>query len=154
MKLAGFVGIVAGSRARTAWVFPLPDAPGCVDYAICEAAETLDAILRERRAGDKRNNVKEHDARREWGQCGYMIASGLMQTDYDVTDYRMVQIEGTIYDVLHALAIEAMSADTSLVDALAEWYGYCQWQEWDADALLRETCAEFERKHLGGVSGV
>ena len=50
---------------------------------------------------------------------------------------------------LHALAIEAMSADTSLVDALAEWYGYCQWQEWDADALLRETCAEFERKHLG-----
>ncbi len=149
MKLAGFVGIVAGSRARTAGVFPLPDAPGCVDYAICEAAETLDAILRERRAGDKRNNVKEHDARREWGQCGYMICSGLMQTDYPLTDYRMAGIEGTIYDVLQALAIEAMSADTSLVDALAEWHGYCQWQEWDADALLRETCAEFERKHLG-----
>lgn len=149
MKLAELVGIVAGSRARTAGVFPLPDTPGCVDYAICEAAETLDAILRQRRNGDKRNNERQVNERIEWGQCGYMIASGLMQTDYDLEDFHMAGGGGTIYDVLDCLVIEAMHAQSTLVDALAEWVSYCKWQEWDAADLLRETCADFERKHLG-----
>lgn len=147
MNIAGLVGIVAGSRARTSLVFPLPDVPGCVDYAICEAGETLDAILRKRRNGDKRNNERQINERVEWGQCGYMIASGLMQTEYDLHGY--ASDGATIYDVLHWLAQEAVEMDGSLVDAMIEWCAYCDWCDWNEDELLRETCAEFERKHLG-----
>lgn len=146
MKLAELVGIVAGSRARTADVFPLPDAPDCVDYAICEAAETLDAILREKRKGDKRNNDRQVNSRLEWGQCGYMIASGLMQTDYNF--YVWEDEQSTIYHVLHWLAQEAVEGDESLVSAMASWSVYCQWCGWAPAELLRETCANFERKHL------
>jgi len=146
MNLTELVGIVAGSRARTNLVFPLPDVPGCVDYAICEAAECLDAILRQRRNGDKRNNVKDHDARREWGQCGYMICSGLMQTDYDLQGY--ASDGGTIYDVLHWLAQEAVEMDGSLIDAMINWVIVCQFEDWNPAQLLRDTCADFERKHV------
>jgi len=146
MNLAEYVGIVAGSRARTAHVFPLPDVPGCVDYAICEAGETIDAILRERRRNDKRNNERQVNSRIEWGQCGYMIASGLMQTEYDLHTYAHEQY--TLYQVLFFLALEAVEMDGSLVDAMAAWVVYCQWCEWNPAELLRDTCADFERKHL------
>jgi hypothetical protein len=112
-------------------VFPLPDAPGCVDYAIYEAAETLDAILRDKRTGDKRNNDKQPNARREWGQCGYMIASGIMQTDYEL--FGIGFPNGTLYDVLHYLTQEALDMDGSLVEAFQEWAAYCDYEGWDAE---------------------
>lgn len=162
MNLTELVGIVANSRARTAHVFPLPDVPGCVDYAITESGEFLkqvyvdlaivhathhlDAKTRARRIGDKRNNAKSIDARKEWGQCGYMIASGLMQTEYDLHTYAHEQY--TLYQVLFFLALEAVEMDGSLVDAMAAWVVHSQWCEWNPAELLRDTCADFERKHL------
>jgi hypothetical protein len=150
MNIAELVGIVAGSRARTNLAFPLPDVSGCVDYAICEAAEAIDARLRQKRNGDKRNNERQVNERIEWGQCGYMIASGLMQTDYELQGY--VSDGGTVYDVLHWLAQEAVEADSSLVDAMIDWVIVCQFEEWEPAQLLRDTCAEFERKHIGEVA--
>ena len=84
--LADLVEIVRASRERTDSVFPLPDVGSCIDYAITEAGEYLDAILRDKRNGDKRNNSKDHDARKEWGQCGYMICSAIIQTNTDHLD--------------------------------------------------------------------
>lgn len=146
VDVAMLVGIVSNSRARTNLVFPLPDTPGCVDYAICEAAEYIDARLRRLRIGDKRNNERQVNARVEWGQCGYMIASGLMQTDYDLQGY--ASDGGTVYDVLHWLAQEAVEMDGSLVDAMIDWGIYCKFEGWEPAQLLRDTCADFERKHI------
>lgn len=146
MDVVQLVRIVSNSRARTNLVFPLPDVSGCVDYAITEAAEYLDAKIRTRRNGDKRNNERNINERIEWGQCGYMIASGLMQTDYDLQGY--ASDGGTIYDVLHWLAQEAVEMDGSLIDAMINWVIVCQFEDWNPAQLLRDTCADFERKHV------
>lgn len=79
---AELVHLVEMSRAITRDVFPLPNFEDCIDYAICESAEYLDARLRIRRTEDKRNHRRTADPRAEWGQCGYMIASALMQCEY------------------------------------------------------------------------
>jgi len=147
MNLHGLVSIVQESRDLTALAFPLPDVAGCVDYAITEAGEYLDAILREKRNGDKRNNVKDSDIRKEWGQCGYMIASAMMQEDNrpdDVADGRP-----SIYAVLQWLCYYRMSGDISwLESALFDWATVCDANGWDATELIAETCNAFERKHL------
>lgn len=148
MDLMWCVEMVEESRDRTAETFPLPSVFDCIDYAICEAAEMLDALLRSRRTGDKRNNERQVDARAEWGQCGYMIASALIQTNYEPHTYYDEYADGqmVVYDCIHWLAREQMERDASLVDAMGCWVFYCQSQGWDAKKLLRETCAEFERK--------
>ena len=47
------------SRNRTAGAFPFPELRPCIDYAICEfAGELRDAMLRDERTGDRRNNDK------------------------------------------------------------------------------------------------
>ena len=149
MDLSNLVSIVRESRSTTAMVFPLPDVAGCIDYAITEAGETLDAMLREKRIGDKRNNVKESDVRREWGQCGYMIASAMFQID----GCSMItpNVGGTVYTVLVALCSYRMSPFGTiewLTDALGDWKSICDDNGWTAAELMAETCTAFERKHL------
>jgi hypothetical protein len=149
MDLSNLVQIVRESRSMTAMVFPLPDVGGCVDYAITEAGEYLDAILREKRTGDKRNNSKQSDVRKEWGQCGYMIASAMIQID----GCKMItpNMGGSIYTVLVALCSYRMSPSGAvewLTDALIDWESICDVNAWDAAELMAETCNAFERKHL------
>ncbi len=149
MNLHGLVSIVQESRDLTALAFPLPDVAGCVDYAITEAGEYLDAILRAKRTGDKRNNVKDSDERKEWGQCGYMIASAMiqipdceMESDCDYSD---------IYSVLQRLCNERQFTSVfgwNLADALAIWHTVCHTNGWNATDLLIDTCTAFEYKHL------
>ncbi len=149
MNLHGLVSIVQESRDLTALAFPLPDVAGCVDYAITEAGEYLDAILRAKRTGDKRNNVKDSDERREWGQCGYMIASAMiqipnceMESDCDDSD---------IYSALQWLcAFQQHPSEIAwqLADSLETWKAVCDANGWDAAELMAETCTAFERKHL------
>ena len=67
------------SRERTAATFPFPSALDCIRYAVTELAEYDDALLRQERAGDKRNHDKAHDPRSELGQCGYMLLSEALQ---------------------------------------------------------------------------
>ena len=149
MNLSNLVQIVRESRSMTAMVFPLPDVDGCVDYAITEAGETLDAMLREKRTGDKRNNVKASDVRREWGQCGYMIASAMIQIDG--CEMESDNSMSYIYSVLELLCAFRMSPSEiawHLADALEIWQSFCHVNAWDAAELMAETCNAFERKHL------
>ena len=67
------------SRERTAATFPLPNVLDCIRYAITELAEYEDALLRQERASDKRNNDKQHDPRSELGQALYMLLSAAVQ---------------------------------------------------------------------------
>lgn len=154
MNLKLLVDEVQESRARMAGVFPLPVASDCIDYAITEAAEYLDALLRERRAGDKRNNDKAHDARKELGQCGYMICSAVMQTDtsrLDEIDWETQPFAFvSIYDVLETLCdVQSPPSDYLEIDALDIWHAFAEHCGWNPAELIRETCADFERKHLG-----
>ena len=145
--LRRLVEIVRESRRRTSDVFPLPDIEGCIDYAITEAAEHLDAILRDNRLGDKRNRDKAHDARREWGQCGYMILSALIQMPPEAMNISYTGDE-SVYDMLLWLCLYQTADDeTALPDALQVYVNLCNATGWDDLALMRETCAAFERKH-------
>jgi hypothetical protein len=161
MNLAELIEIVLKSRRKTAGVFPLPDVDSCIDYAITEAGEYLDALLRERRRRDLRNNEKDHDARREWGQCGYMIASAIIQHDdakrWDA-DCWIAEREPAFvgfYDVMLALCGARMLGDNSGIDeleALDYWHAFAVRCGWNPADLLSETCADFERKHLRAPS--
>lgn len=147
MDLSNLASIVKESRNLTALVFPLPDVAGCVDYAITEAGETLDAILREKRTGDKRNNVKDGDERREWGQCGYMIASAMIQIPNCPMETAIAG--GTVYTVLQDLcSYRQLPGADWLTYALADWAFACNANAWDSAELMAETCTAFERKHL------
>ncbi len=151
------VEIVRESRELTEGVLPLPDVDGCIDYAITESGgEHLDALLRERRTGDKRNNDKAHDARSEWGQTGYMIASAIIQTDtsyLDSIDWQpyITMVEGNLYVVIARLCdirVGLSVGDNPLIDAFDQWHAYALKCGYNPPDLLRETCAAFEAKHL------
>jgi len=147
VNLHGLVSIVQESRDLTALVFPLPDVAGCVDYAITEAGEYLDAVLRAKRTGDKRNHDKDSDERREWGQCGYMIASAMIQ----IPDFPMEtpNVGGSVYTILQDLCSYRQSPGADwLTYALADWAFACNANGWNATDLLIDTCTAFEYKHL------
>lgn len=156
--LYDYVAIVQESRWRTDGVFPLPDVNSCIDYAITEAGEYLDAVLREKRDTDKRNNDKEHSTRKEWGQCGYMIASAIIQIDthhLDDLDWQpyIDTDEGDVYIVIARLCeiqtgYALLGSDNPTVDALDQWHAFAVKCGWNPAELLRETCAAFEAKHL------
>lgn len=148
MNLGHLVHIVKESRDLTAMVFPLPDVAGCVDYAITEAGEYLDAIKREERTGDKRNNDKAHDKRHEWGQCGYMIASAVMQiSDFPMKGWLGEKI--SVYSVMGYLCSYRTSpALYWLTSALCDWATVCETNGWKPADLLADTCTAFEQKHL------
>ena len=157
MTLKTLVDIVQKSRQRTAAYFPLPDIKSCIDYAITESAEHLDAVLREKRNGDKRNNAKEHNARKEWGQCGYMVASAIIQdmptelSTVDIWDCNMWSSDKNVYAVLVILAnIQSgeFYTDYRYIDALDVWHSVSHALGYDSAELLRETCAAFEAKHI------
>lgn len=151
--LYDLVEIVRESRERTAGVFPLPDVPSCIDYAITEAGEYLDAILREKRAGDKRNNGKDHDARKELGQAAYMVCSAMIQIDDDA-DLESLCQENTIYDMMVWLCFLRTGDDgVAHIDALKVYVNLCMAWGWNPADLLRETCAAFEAKHLPAPRG-
>lgn len=149
------------SRERTAATFPLPSVLDCIRYAITELAEYDDALLRQERTNDKRNNDKAHDARSELGQCGYMLLSALLQLPgpfYCGTKYnRDGVLHGTYYfALLHGLTRAATHAmyPASMGDAVS--YLHQSWGElvrladvhgWPVDALIDDACAAFERKH-------
>jgi hypothetical protein len=154
-NLQELVEIVRASRERTNGVFPLPDVDSCIDYAITEAGEYLDAVLREQRNGDKRNNDKQHNPRKEWGQCGYMIASAIMQMpefdDYDSGDWIPLERPelNSVYTLLILLCeIKEVFTNRAEVDALDIWHAFTVQCGWNPADLLTETCADFERKHL------
>jgi hypothetical protein len=157
-NLKELVEIVRASRERTAEYFPLPDIKACIDYAITEAAEHLDAVLREKRNGDKRNNAKEHDARKEWGQCGYMVASAIIQdTDnrfvdedwfWDFTAWPGCENVYTLLVYMAGIQAGLSKHDFRYINTLDKWDAASRDLGYDSAELLRETCAAFEAKHI------
>ena len=73
--LAELVEIVRQSRERTEGVFPLPPTWDSVDYAITEIGETIDAQLRIKRNGDKRNHTPNNIFSRTGLLCGCRFIS-------------------------------------------------------------------------------
>jgi hypothetical protein len=140
-SVAELTAIVRESRQRTAEYFPLPSAKDCILYAITEIGEYLDALLRLDRPDDKRNNNKQLSPMQEWGQAGYMIASAIIQRTRPAYS---LAIGGTVFDVLRELTYGPQKLDA----ALESWALFCSTCDWDAEQLLRDTCAAFERKHL------
>lgn len=135
------------SRAITRDVFPLPNFEDCIDYAICEAAEYLDARLRIRRTEDKRNHRRAADPRAEWGQCGYMIASALMQCEY--TPVESFGWHSGAWVVIERLAGARINQDADQVyQAFLSWIDECRAYGWDPRRLLTSTCVQFEKKHI------
>lgn len=145
--LAELVDIVRQSRERTAGVFPLPTVDDCIDFAITEAAEYIDALKRED-ATYKRNNDKAHNKRSELGQAAYMVCSAFIQMPPE-TLQRSYEGDETIYDMLMWLCLYRTAEDeTALPDALQVYVNLCAYNGWNPAELLRETCAAFEAKHL------
>ena len=150
--LADLVEIVRTSRERTAGVFPLPTVDDCIDFAITEAAEFIDALKREN-AAYKRNNDKAHNKRSELGQAAYMVCSALIQLPDDALQMSYAGDE-SIHDMIIWLCLyRAAEDETALPDALQVYVNLCRHEGWNPAALLRETCAAFERKHLPVVRG-
>ncbi len=69
--------LVWGFRALVAeyWLTPEPEA--ALRYAFTEAGEAMDALLREKRPTDRRNNDKDHDRLDEWADCAIMLLTAL-----------------------------------------------------------------------------
>lgn len=151
---------VRQSRELTAATFPLPSVLDCIRYAITELAEYDDALLRQERTGDKRNNDKTHDPRSELGQCGYMLLSAAIQLGSKPAFAARYEREGIERLTYHIALLSDMSSLMlnvwcnydllALYDfemSYASWWRLCEVQGWDVDALIDETCARFEAKH-------
>ncbi len=147
------VGKVEQSRSKTNATFPLPDVRGCLRYAFTEVGETEDAFLRMERATDKRNNVKGgtiEDARREWGQVGFMLASAAIQMGDISGNYSFDSFVPSIY-ITSGIIGNMLQAHINVVDvvlALKSWVDFCDKQGWEPKGLIDETCKAFEDKHI------
>lgn len=156
------------SRQRTAGVFPLPSVLDCIRYAITELAEYDDALLRQERTGDKRNNDKAHDPRSELGQALYMLLSAAVQLEYEPdclpVPFRMGAVSRNVanwyFSAIFCLADlgseasdigESPYAVTNTTSVMDEPYSYlyaiADVSGWPVDALIDDTCNLFEAKH-------
>ena len=162
---------VRKSRELTAATFPLPSVLDCIRYAITELAEYDDALLRQERTGDKRNNDKAHDPRSELGQCGYMLLSAALQLNgtpqMDVAQReapheweggeRLAYYIALLSDLADLMLNVWCNYDLlALYDcerAYATWWHLCDAHGWDVDAVVDEACVKFERKHAAVQEG-
>ncbi len=164
---------VRKSRELTAATFPLPSVLDCVRYAITELAEYDDALLRQERTGDKRNNDKAHDPRNELGQALYMLLSAYMQWDEAPNGMyfplgadeqwigrslyfaSLTELSYLANYVLSTVDIETPSHERMKMsdvlgkadDVYDSMYALAMFTGWNVDALIDDTCAAFEAKH-------
>lgn len=155
------------SRNRTAGAFPFPELRPCIDYAICEfAGELRDAMLRYERAGDRRNNDRQHDQRAELGDAFYMLLSACIRADHApelvaiVGAYSMRrQCNEVVRYLTHAADYAEMleedagddRARIALCRSLDNAYSYmvalCTLDfELPVDGVVNAACVKFERK--------
>jgi hypothetical protein len=152
------------SRQRTAGVFPLPSVLDCIRYAITELAEYDDALLRQERQGDKRNNIKQmHDPRSELGQALYMLLSAMMQHNYEPDNdasFRTMTPQQVYFNAIQwttetgrdALGIGSkpyafQNMQHSVDAAYSAMLALALSHSWDVDTLVDDTCNRFEQKH-------
>lgn len=158
------------SRERTAATFPFPALRPSLDYTICEfAGELRDAMLRDERGGDVRNNDRAHSQRAELGDAFYMLLSACIKADHkpklhnaealpprqqcnaivrllthaaDAADD--IEQFGPAEDTLEILHDALDGAYTRMVALCVGWY------DWRPADVVEEACQKFERKHASG----
>ncbi len=147
------------SRNCTNDTFPLPSVVDCVWYAVTEFGEAIDARLRMAQPEHVRNNARNVDSRCETGQCVYMLGSAFIQLHKANTfkpwppRYGESTVDFAIADACryttNALTDVLLGDQNGITIMLAmqAWCHVCTLQGWDVDALIDETCADFERKH-------
>ena len=125
-----------------------------------EAGEYLDAVLRDKRNGDKRNQDKDHDARKNCSVRLYDFAAIIqVPTDHlDATDWRSyVPIASmTLYRLMRTLTksgTEQTNDGTRTSMLFDEWHA---WLGCAATILPTccETCAAFEAETLAPTVAV
>lgn len=149
-------------------VLPYPDEIGCIIHCTGEATEYRDARRRVEHPEEKRNNGKQHDPRKELGQCAYMLLSGLLyrsewiegdlfyppeESDAVETEYIYFCLLQSISD-LALVILDDLEIDTVLREYRFAWEGIAllaKYHGWDVAELIEDTCADFERKHLEPV---
>lgn len=156
---------VKQSREKLEGHFPYPSALDCIRYAVQEMAEYDDAIMRFEQPYHKRNNERTPDPRRELGQAMYMLLSAINlrkldhshQSHYGDQPSLYGAIINTLGDAIQMYDHPSYHSWTQHVDIALAWaWSYMQelaslqgYGGWDVDKLIEETCADFERKHLG-----
>ena len=155
------------SRVRTDTTFPFPELRPCIDYAICEfGGEFRDALLRDERNDDKRNNMRGHDARAELGDSFYMLLSACIRADHTpvcdpVPDWNRRRRCNEILRSLTRAADEAARLDGETSSNDYAYDGVCRHMDeaysnmlvlanshgWPVDALVDDACIKFEMKH-------
>ena len=162
---------VGSSRLMLDGKFPYPDEIGCIIHCAGEATEYRDARRRIENPEEKRNNGKQHDPRKELGQCAYMLLSGLLYNQQrnvstirlplDYAQYEQQYDQEYVYfgllSELGALG-QALMDDEEIYIIFEQynqvWEGICilcYVHGWDVAELIEDTCADFERKHLEPV---
>lgn len=147
------------SRNCTNDTFPLPIIIDCLWYAYTESGEAIDARLRMAQPEHLRNNHRNVDMRKEVGQVIYMLGSAWVQmhrtnifalwpvgNGEPALDFALTEAcERTVQAVATVLCGDKSAA--VIVLAMQAWCHVCALSGWDVDALIEETCADFERKH-------
>jgi hypothetical protein len=156
---------IAAERAALANCYPLPSPLDCVRYALTELGEYEDAMLRAERTGDKRNNQRPSDARRELGQVGEMLGAAWVQRD-DWRDTDEAELDqhsqsfrtGDTGDITRQQCVGVLSIALGwelrdspgyhgTLSAFVAWLKLVTWHGWDAHALLVERYAQVREKH-------
>jgi hypothetical protein len=143
---------IAAERAALAGCYPLPSPLDCVRYALTELGEYEDAMLRAERTGDKRNNQKPSDARRELGQVGEMLGAANIQLEHaptwigDTGDITRQQCVGVLSIAL-GWELRDSPGYHGTLSAFVAWLKLVTWHGWDAHALLVERYAQVREKH-------
>lgn len=160
--LAELADVARKSREKTNPYYPMPNVEKSFRFAFTECGEFEDALLREDPTF-ARNNNRDRDARIEFGQVGYMIATAVLQLaddparSYDDMNYAS-RIHATVkkdncYDmysvaeqVIGAIRRRGFSHETLYV-----WGCSCYNYGYDPMELLKETCAAVEAKRIPNV---
>ena len=155
------------SRIRTSATFPFPELRPCIDYTICEfAGELRDALLRDERGGDVRNNGRAHSQRAELGDAFYMLFSACIQADHEPIlqtiepmpprrrcnlIVRLLTQAADAAETLEQSGAMEREVDTlhrTLDSAYTHMVALCVgWYDLPVVAVVEEACNKFERKH-------
>ena len=117
----------AGMNGR----WPTPTPVDSLRYAFCEAAESLDAFLRESRPGDKRNNAREVDVAAELADTAIMLLTAVGPTCSDFPD----RSNGHSLD-LDWICFRAGSTLECAKRRVCGWHGYALQLVQDIDRYL------------------
>lgn len=137
---------VLAFRKESQDTYPWPTDEFCVRFAVTEAAEALDALIREDKTFMRNNPDKAHDVLSELGDCAFMILSVRELNVFDVEFQEELNTYGIIMDTLGLLGMwENDRDDIKLALALASLETY---PGFDVLKHVQKTIDKQTKKHL------